>query len=91
MLQRVKSNKNICLTTQVLHRMGDTWRENEPPRLLFWNKHFFNSALLTKAYQRRPKDRYRFAAFCVIVVASRNTGKADNDMRIPLRHQILSR
>jgi len=51
MLQRIKSNKDICFSTQVLECVRDTWKENETPSLFVWNNGFFNHALLTKAYQ----------------------------------------
>lgn len=89
-LHRIKSNKDICLSPQVLDRMRNPWKENETPSLFVWNNHFLNSALLTKAYQRRPKYCYRFSALCMIVVAPHNTGKADNDVRISLRSKIFS-
>ena len=89
MLQRIKSNKDTCFSTQVLECVRDTWKENEAPSLFVWNKGLFNHALLTKAYQRRPEYRYRFPAFYVIMVAPHNTGKAYNDMRISLRTKIF--
>jgi len=70
--------------------MRDTWKENEAPSLFVWNDHLFNPVPLTKAHQRRSKYRYRFPAFCVIVVAPHNAGKADNHMRISLRNKIFS-
>ena len=90
-LQRIKSNKDIRLSTQVLDCMRDTWKENEAPSLFVRNNHFIDFALLTKAYQRRTEYRYRFPAFCMIVVAPHNSGKADNDMRISLRSKIFGR
>ena len=90
MLQRIKGNKDICFSTQVLECVRDTWKENETPSLFVWNNGFFNHALLTKAYQRRAKDCYRFPALYMIVVASHDTGKADNDMRISLRTKIFT-
>ena len=49
-LQRIESNKDVRLATQVLNRVRDTWKEHKTPSLFVWNNHFFNSALLTKAH-----------------------------------------
>lgn len=89
-LQRTESNKEICLSTQVLDCMRDPWKENEAPSLFVRNNHFFNPVLLTNAHQRRPEDRYRLPAFFVVVIAPHNTGKADNNMRISLINKIFS-
>ena len=74
-----KGNKDICLSTQVLDCMRDTWTKNETISLFVRNNDFFNFLLVAKAYQRRPQYGNCFKAFCVIVIAPHNTGKTDND------------